>query len=55
MDLTPALASRFLTTQTREAPNGLLINGGSHGTAFRRKIKVEPLGRVRGAGGGRNR
>lgn len=29
MDLTPALASRFLTIQTRRAPNGLLINGGS--------------------------
>ena len=40
MDLTPALASRFLTTQTtREAPSGLLINGGSPGTAFGRKIK----------------
>ena len=56
MDLTPALASRFLTTQTtREAPSGLLINGGSHGTAFGRKIKVDTPGQGKGAGGRRNR
>ena len=49
MDLTPALASRFLTTQTtREAPGGCLINGGSHGTAFGRKIKVDTPGRGKG-------
>ena len=56
MDLTPALASRFLTTQTtREAPSGLLINGGSHGTAFGRKIKVDTPGQGKRAGGRRNR
>jgi len=56
MDLTPALASRFLTTQTtREAPSGLLINGGSPGTAFGRKIKEDTPGRGKGAGGRRNR